>query len=111
MMKLRRSDKILEDLINLSARIAEHDLAAADDFLDAVAESFERLTQMPFVGVERSFTDTRLSGIRMWFVKGYDKHLIFYRVIDDTIEIIRVLHSARDIENALADDDDERPAS
>ncbi len=103
-MMLKRGERVLEDLINLSARIAEDDLAAADCFLDAVADSFERLTQMPYIGVERRFTNPQLSGVRMWFVKGYEKHLIFYRVTDDAIEIIRVLHAARDIENALDDD-------
>ena len=40
--------------------------------------------------------------------KGYraskvKSHLIFYRVSDDTIEIIRILHERMDIENRLSD--------
>ena len=40
--------------------------------------------------------------------KGYraskvKSHLIFYRVINDTIEIIRILHERMDIENRLND--------
>ncbi|GAB2842682.1 type II toxin-antitoxin system RelE/ParE family toxin [Ferruginibacter profundus] len=40
--------------------------------------------------------------------KGYlaskvKSHLIFYRVVNDTIEIIRILHERMDIENRLTD--------
>ena len=40
--------------------------------------------------------------------KGYraskvKSHLIFYRVLNDTIEIIRILHERMDIENRLND--------
>ena len=39
-------------------------------------------------------------GYRVTKVKS---HLIFYRVINDTIEIIRILHERMDIENRLND--------
>jgi toxin ParE1/3/4 len=40
--------------------------------------------------------------------KGYHvskvkSHLVFYRVVNDTIEIIRILHERMDIENRLND--------
>ncbi len=40
--------------------------------------------------------------------KGYraskvNSHLIFYRVLNDTIEVIRILHERMDIENRLND--------
>ena len=40
--------------------------------------------------------------------KGYratkvKSHLIFYRIVDDTVEIIRILHERMDIENRLTD--------
>src|SRR4249919_1162461 len=40
--------------------------------------------------------------------KGYraskvKSHLIFYRIINDTVEIIRILHEQMDIENRLTD--------
>jgi hypothetical protein len=34
----------------------------------------------------------------MWKVKGYENYLVFYAVSKDTIEVIRVLHSSRNIE-------------
>lgn len=34
--------------------------------------------------------------MRVWSVRDFPKHLIFYRATDDRIEILRVLHGARD---------------
>ena len=38
-------------------------------------------------------------------------YLIFYRPIDDGIEVVRVLHGARDIERAVSDADQDASAS
>lgn len=103
-MNIIRRDEVLDDLINLSYYIAQRDEQAANRFLDAVTESFERLAQMPFIGVERTFRNPRLTSVRMWFVQGFERHLIFYRVLDDEIEVLRVLHAARDIEGVFNDE-------
>ncbi len=41
-------------------------------------------------------------GIRRWRVNDFENFLIFYRPIDDGIEVIRVLHGARDIESLFS---------
>jgi toxin ParE1/3/4 len=38
----------------------------------------------------------------MWLVKGFEKYLIFYRTTDELVEIVRVLHAARDIDGILS---------
>ncbi len=43
----------------------------------------------------------------MWFVQGFERHLIFYRVLDDEVEILRVLHAARDIEGIFDDEENQ----
>lgn len=99
-MNIIRRDEVLEDLINLSYYIAQDDETAANRFLDAVCRQLSSSWRgMPRIGVERAFQNSQLVGVRMWFVQGSERHLIFYRVLDDAIEILRVLHSARDIEN------------
>ena len=37
-------------------------------------------------------------GLRRWRVRGFENFLIFYRPIDDGIEVLRVLHGQRDRE-------------
>jgi toxin ParE1/3/4 len=59
---------------------------------------------MPSIGSPREFRSRRLRNIRMWPVKGFEEHLIFYRENDDGIEVIRVLHGKRDIEDIFSDE-------
>ena len=59
---------------------------------------------MPLVGSECEYLNLRLHGLRMWPVHNFGHYLIFYRVLDDTIQIVRVLHSSRDIEGIIHDE-------
>ena len=40
----------------------------------------------------------------MWRVQRFDQHLIFYRPVAEGIEVIRVLHSSRDLAAVLDED-------
>ena len=79
-------------------------LETAFRFVDAVRESFELLVQMPYIGSPREFRHSRVRNMRMWIVKGFSDYLIFYRPTDDTVEVLRVLHGKRDIEEILSDE-------
>ena len=70
-------------------------------FPEACDATFERLLEMPLIGSARRFKHSELSGLRLWPVEGFPKHLVFYFVREDGIEIIRVLHGAQDIESIL----------
>ena len=56
-------------------------------------ETMQKLAQFPLVGKERAEI---LEGLRSFPVNNY---VIFYRSVDNGIEVIRVLHGARDIES------------
>lgn len=56
---------------------------------------------MPDVGVLRAYGSRRLHAVRVWPVPGFRRFPIFYRVGSATVEVIRVLHSARDISRVL----------
>lgn len=79
-------------------------LEKAFEFVDAVRESFELLVQMPHIGSPREFRHSRVRNMRMWIVKGFSDYLIFYRPTEDAIEVIRVLHGKRDIEEIFSDE-------
>jgi toxin ParE1/3/4 len=104
-VSILRRDAALHDLIDLAYYIALDNVAAAYQFLDRAEESFRELERMPLMGSTREFQDPTLAGIRMWRVKGFRKHLIFYRPIDGGVEIIRVLHNARDIAGLFSEDE------
>lgn len=70
---------------------------AAERFLQSAQETFELLAGQPEMGKRTNYRSPLLAGVRSFPVKGFPKHLIFYRPIRDGIEIIRVIHGARDI--------------
>ena len=61
---------------------------------------------MPEMGALRHFGNPALKDIRMWPIKGFEKHLVFYHPIENGIEVIRVLHAARDIQSIIEEGND-----
>lgn len=43
--------------------------------------------------------EIRISDVRRTPINDFPRHLIFYRVSDDAVLILRVLHGARDLES------------
>jgi plasmid stabilization system protein ParE len=83
--------------------IAEADFDSGLDFLFAVEQSLEFIAANPLVGSRRSFAVPGLENVRMWRVKSYEKHLLFYLVHEHAIELVRLIHSARDYRKVLED--------
>jgi toxin ParE1/3/4 len=79
----------------------EASLETALRFYDATAATFDKLARMPGMGERRESSNPRLAGLRVWRIDGFPNHLLFYRPIEGGIEIIRVLHGARDVDAVL----------
>ena len=93
------------DLDSHCIYLAENaDIETALRFDQAAFASFNRLCEMPLVGSEREYLNLRLHELRMWPVNSFDHYLIFYRVLDNAIQVVRVLHSSRDIEGIISDE-------
>lgn len=90
-----RRPAVKTDLKEIWKYIAAHDRERADTFLRIVDDKLKSLAQHPFIGKERAEI---MEGLRSFPVKSY---VIFYRPLDDGIEVIRIIHGARDIENLL----------
>lgn len=76
-------------------------LELAVRFISALEGDLERLCLMPEIGASCQFRRVEASNIRRWPVDGFEKWLIFYRATKTKIEIIRVLHGARNIGEIL----------
>jgi len=76
-------------------------LETAERFLDQLISSFEALADMPRIGVLCGFHKLATRRLRRWPVKGFENWLIFYRARRDGVEIVHVMHGARDIETLL----------
>lgn len=81
--------------------IAEDNLDKGIGFLASVESCLTELAEFPHLGTQLKFSDARLQDIRMRRVRGYENYLIFYRADEKSIDVIRVLHRARNIENLL----------
>ncbi len=92
-------DQAQDDVEEQALYIARDNVEAARRFMEATLNAFDDLLRMPEIGRPRSFKRSELAGLRSWAVRGFEEHLIFYRPTDDGIEVIRVLHGARDLEN------------
>jgi toxin ParE1/3/4 len=93
-----------QDITEHARYIARDNVEEGLRFYEAVEETLQRLAAFPKMGRERQYRNPRLTGLRQWYVKGFEKYLIFYRSFSGGIEVIRVLRGERDIEVILADE-------
>ena len=103
-MKVIHTDGVFEELVSLSFYLAEDDEDIAQDFLNSCDKTFQFLAENRFTGSIRKFKNSKLSEVRMWRVKGYEKYLIFYQPLDYGVKILHVLHSATDYNRAFEDE-------
>ncbi|MCX6021820.1 MAG: type II toxin-antitoxin system RelE/ParE family toxin [Chloroflexi bacterium] len=77
--------------------------AVTEQFLAALQESFEALAYMPRMGPLCGFRRSALRRLRRWPVKDFENWLIFYLARRNGVEIVHVMHGARDIVSLLDD--------
>jgi toxin ParE1/3/4 len=94
MPKVLKRPQAEADLDDIWWYIAQDNPTAADGFLDKIEEHCRMLAQTPYIGRSR---DELLSSLRSFVIGNY---LVFYIPIEGGggIEVVRVLHGARDIE-------------
>jgi len=85
-----------QDIKSCGDYLAERSFSAACRFADAVEATIQMLLRNPELG-ERLHSDPT-GRIRYRTVLDFKHYLIFYRRADSVLEIVRVLHGARDYE-------------
>jgi toxin ParE1/3/4 len=99
---LPAADRDLDDHATYLWR--EAGIETALRFYDGAAATFESLARTPGIGAPWDSPNPGLAGMRVLRVRGFKHHLVFYRPGERGIEIVRVVHAARDIESVLAED-------
>jgi toxin ParE1/3/4 len=97
MNAVRKLPGAQNDLLEIWLHIAADSRRHADHFLDRLDEKMRLLAASPRMGRLRPELS---AGLRSFPV---DDYVVFYREADQAIEIVRVLHSARDIEAIFRD--------
>ena len=77
--------------------LVEASEAVAVRFQAAVQNLTHTLAGMPGIGVPCPFRNPKLHDVRRLTVTGFENWLLFYRDTEGRIDVIRVLHGARDI--------------
>jgi toxin ParE1/3/4 len=67
-------------------------------FYRAAEETFHLLASQPGMGARMEWRSSFLYGIRMFPLKRFPNHLVFYLPVENGVAIVRALHGARDIE-------------
>lgn len=93
-----RTPRARQDLVDIWSYVASDSAAAADRLLDEINEKCELIAEFPGMGRRR---DELGASLRSFPVGS---HVIFYRVREDGIEVIRVLHGARDIPSVFQEE-------
>jgi toxin ParE1/3/4 len=101
MKPVRLTPKADSDIDTCFAWIAKDNPAAALRFLDAIELTCDALSRMPGIGSPRYAEIPLVCGVRMLAIKGFENYLLFYLEREDSVDVVRVLHGARDIPEAL----------
>lgn len=86
------------DLLQTFVFIGERNLPAAERFTAAAEADCATLAAMPGMGRLREFGRPDLADVRSWPVGGFNDYLIFYRPTATGIDVLRVIHGARDVD-------------
>jgi toxin ParE1/3/4 len=84
--------------------IARDNLSAALRFYDSVESTYSRIRDHPTRWPKYELDEPRLANVRKRSVWGFPNYLVFYRINEQVIEVLRVLCGAREIASILAED-------
>ncbi len=101
--KIDRRRIARESIIEYAVYISSNSPEAGSRFLNSVENTLKALLSMPEMAKEGDFHEQNLKGIRVFPVKDFPNHLIFYRVTEEGIEVVDVIHGSRDLEKILTE--------
>lgn len=84
-----RAQSDLRDIGNYSD--AHWGKAQAKRYLDAIADTLDQIAAMPLAGSDQASVSP---GLRKW---RSGSHNIYYRMLDDVVLIVRVIHERMDV--------------
>jgi toxin ParE1/3/4 len=89
------------DIIELAEFLDRQSPRLADRFLCECEATFELLLTSPGIGGLYPTSVPRHRGIRAFPLREFPNHVVFYFSKELGIEIVRVLHGARDLDSAI----------
>jgi toxin ParE1/3/4 len=98
MGRIVRHESAESDIIEHAEYMGRDSRAAAYRFLEACEKSFQLLAQFPQLGAVWPAVDQQFDKVRFRTVIDFRNYVIIYLPLNEGVEIIRVLHAARDLQ-------------
>lgn len=100
LFEVEKSVRSSRDIEEAFVYIAEDNLDSGVYFLVAVEDSLDLLAENPFLGYEKAFKNSKLSGLRVWRVKGFNSYVLIYLVDKQArrLRLMRLINSKRDFD-------------
>ncbi len=95
MARVTRRPLAAADILDIWDHMAEDSLDQADRWVDKLDEKFGILATQPLMGRAREELAADLRSF------PFGRYVIFYTPVQDGIDVVRVLHSARDVDAAF----------
>jgi toxin ParE1/3/4 len=92
---LKRHPLAEQDLVEIYVHISGDNPTAAENLVRTINGKCELLARHPLIGRARPELREDLRSF------PYGAYLILYRVIDDGVEIVRVVHAARNLDDLI----------
>lgn len=94
MRRYRLADAAKDDLSDIHGYISQHNPVAASQLQGRFFDTFGRLGRMPGMGT--TMPELGRGDLRAFPVGNY---VVFYRPLPNGVDIVRVVHGARDFES------------
>ena len=98
MARVTRRPLAASDILDIWDHIAEDGAEQADRWVDKLDEKFKLMATQPLIGRAR---DELAADLRSF---PFGRYIIFYAPIEGGIDVVRVLHSSRDVDAVFADE-------
>jgi toxin ParE1/3/4 len=98
---IRRRLKAAQDVEEIADNIANDSLETAVRFLENTESTLRELADSRGIGGPFESDHPELANLRCRRAKGFPNHVIFYVDHTAAIEVVRILHGARDLDSEL----------
>ena len=100
--RLVLSDVAASDILEQADWYAAHvGSTLAERWDKAITSALLRVIRNPAAGSPCRFRSPELNDVRRIAIRGFPKHLLFYRFCKQEVLVLRIVHGARDLERLL----------
>ena len=103
-VRILRRLKAAEDAESIADHIAKDSLKAAVRFLENTESTLLDMAKSPGGGTRFESLRPELSNMYFRRVNGFPNHFIFFFEHEGAIDVVRILHGARNLVKELADE-------